>query len=147
MKKRLWKSRHFHALVRALGWCGVHLRPNGNVSKHMAQVKKEKFTGVCGVQNCPKIKFNHQTNDVVSLDSSSQVNIFKQKDCVDKKIISIGKHCIQSSGDGDSCSNLRCKISGIKGDHMLDEESMINILSLADVTDSHRVTMGTSVDY
>ena len=112
----------------------------------MAQIKKEKFTGAYGVQNRPKTKVNHQMNDAISLDSVSQVTIFNQKDCVDKIFISKGKHCIQSSSTGELCSNLRCKISGTKGDHVFEKESMRNIVSLVDATDSHRMTMETNVD-
>ena len=71
--------------------------------------------------------------------------IFSNKRNVLKKN-SKGKHCTHSSGDGESCSKLRCKIVGIKGDHFLDENSMRNILSLADVADRFRVKMKTSVD-
>ena len=74
----------------------------------------------------------------------SQVTIFKQKYYVEK-IISKGKHCINSSGDRESCIKLQCEISSIKGDHVLDEYSISSIFSLADTEDSCRVTMGTSV--
>ena len=36
-----------------------------------------------GVRTHPNIKVNHQIHDVISLDSVSQVTIFKQKNCVE----------------------------------------------------------------
>ena len=63
--------------AHTLDWSGVHLRPNGNVSKCTTQIKKAKFTGVHGVQNPQKMKVNHQMNDLIFLDSTSQVTIFK----------------------------------------------------------------------
>ena len=80
------------------------------------------------------------------LDSASQVIIFKQKDYVDKIFIAKGYQCIHSSGEGESCSDLRCKIAVIKGDHMFDEKSTSKILSLADDTNRHRVTMDANID-
>ena len=85
--------------------------------------------------------------DVVILsDNLSQATVFKQKDCVDNIFISKGNHWIHSSGDAELRIDLRCKIAGDKGDHALDEKLMSNILSLADVKDSHRLTMGTRIE-
>ena len=39
-----------------------------------------------GDQKYPKIKVKHQMDDAISLDSTSQATIFKQKDCVEKKL-------------------------------------------------------------
>ena len=63
---------------------GVHLRPKSNVSSHKKSIEEVKFLGVRGVRKHRKIKVNHQMDDVISLDSSSQATIFKQKDCVKK---------------------------------------------------------------
>ena len=41
---------------------------------------------------------------------------------------------------------MHCEIIGIKGDHILDENSMSNILSLSHVADSFGVTIDTSID-
>ena len=60
--------------------------------------------------------------------------------------ISKGKHCVQSSGDGESFIKSRCKIAGVKGNHVFDENYMSKVLSLADVADSYRVTMVRSVN-
>ena len=46
-------------------------------------MEEAKFTGVHGVLKHPKIKVNHQIDDVILLDVASQVTIFKQKDCVE----------------------------------------------------------------
>ena len=99
-----------------------------------------------GAKNLPKIRVNHQMNDVILLDSASQVTIFKQKDYVEIIFISKRKHCTQFSGEGKSCSYLRYKIAGAKGDHMFDEESMSKILFLVDAIGSHRVVMDTIFD-
>ena len=93
-----------------------------NSKKH---VEKAKFEEVHGVRKHPKFKVNHQIDDEILLDSASQLNIFKQKDYVEF-FISKGKHCIQPSGDGELCSKLRCKIAGMKGDYMFNENSTKN---------------------
>ena len=66
------------------GWSRSHLRPKGNSSSHKKLMEKSKFPGVYGIEKQPKIKVNHQMDDVIFLDSASQVTIFKQKDCIDK---------------------------------------------------------------
>ena len=133
-----WSGAH------TFGWSDAHLRPRGNVSNCKKHIGDVKFSGARGVRKQPKIKVNHQMDDVISLDSASHVTIFKQKDHV--KNISKDKHWIYSSGEGGSCSKLVCKISGIKGDNVLEKNYMSNRLSLACVAESHRVTMGKIFD-
>ena len=53
------------------------------MSNHKKSIGEVKFSGVHGVRKHPKIKVDHQIDDVIFLDSALQVNIFKQKDCVD----------------------------------------------------------------
>ena len=105
-----------------------------------------KFTGVCEATKHPKIKVNHRMHKVLFLERVSQETFFKQKDFSDKIFIAKGDQHVYSSGDGESYSDLRCEIAEIKGDHVLDEKSIRNILSLADVMDSYRVTMDTRID-
>ena len=65
--------------------------------------------------------------DAILLESASQVIIFIQKDCADKIFIAKGYLCAYSSGDGESRTDLQCKIVGIKGDYMFYEKSMSNV--------------------
>ena len=87
------QSAHMTAKMSDLehSWSGFHLKPKDNVSNCKKSVEKAKFAGVNGVRKHPKIKVNHQMDDVILLDSASQVNIFKQKDCAEKNI-SKGKY-------------------------------------------------------
>ena len=71
---------------------------------------------------------------------------FEQKYCVDNIFIFKNDNCTHSSGKGKSCSHVRYKISGVKGNNMLDEDSMRSILSIAEVKDGHRATMETRID-
>ena len=67
-------------------------------------------------------------------DSVSQETMFEQKDHTGKIFIAKGDHFTHSSGDGELRRKSRHTISGIKGDHMLDEKLMSNIFSSVDVT-------------
>ena len=96
-----------HSRDHTFGWSRVNLRHKSNVSSCEKQKPKSKLTGVCGVAKQTKIKVNHQMNDVILLDSVSQVTIFKQKHCVNKMFGLKGKCCAHSSGDGELCSYLR----------------------------------------
>ena len=93
-----------------------------------------------------KIRVNYQMKDVILLDSASQVTICKQTHRVYKIFISEGDNCTKSRGEGKSHSHLRCKIAGIKGNHILDEDSISSITSLADVVYSCRKTMDMCFD-
>ena len=96
-----------HSGAHAFGWSRFHLWPKGDVSSFNEHKSKSKFAGVHEISNQPKIRVNHQMEDVILLDSVSQSTIFKQKDCVDNIFISKNDHCIHSSGKGNSYSHLR----------------------------------------
>ena len=100
-----------------------------------------------GISKHPKIRVDHKIEDLILLDSVSQDIVFEKKDCADKVFVSKGHHWTHSSGKRKSCIHLCCEISGVKGEHVLVEEFISIILSLADVADSHRVTMDTIIDY
>ena len=76
-----------HSGAHTLCWSGSHLRPKGSASSHVQHKTKLKFSVVDRVAKKPKIKVNHQMNDVIFLDSTSQAIIFKKKDHVDKMFI------------------------------------------------------------
>ena len=129
-----------HSLAHALGWSGFYLMPKINTSS------LKNHSGVHEITKHPKIKVNDQMYDAISLDTASQVTIFKQKYCVDKIFISKGNHCICSSDERELCSDSRCKIASSKCDHFLDDMSIRSILSLADATNRHMVTIDTRID-
>ena len=54
------------------------------MSSHKKLIEEVKFAGVHGVRKYPKIKIDHQMDNVIFLDSALQVNVLKQKDGAEK---------------------------------------------------------------
>ena len=55
-------------------------------------------------------------------------------------------HFTHSSGNGEFCGYLQCKIVDVKGDRVLDDKSISKNFSLADAADIHREIMGATID-
>ena len=95
------------------------------------------------------MNFAHQRSDQqelkhwILLDSDSNTTVFCQKDYVSKIWDVESNMKIATNGGGAMMSTQKCFVPNL-GEHWFNEESMTNIIALADMADKYKVTMDTS---
>ena len=84
--------------------------------------------------------------DLILLDSDSNVTIFNNKNLINEIKPSNYNMKVDTNGEGRLEATSSCKVPSMSCKAWYNEESMTNIISLADMADDHRVTMDTSKD-
>ena len=80
------------------------------------------------------------------MDSDSNVTMFNNQNYITDIKTGNANINVDANGKGRITSQTTCKISGLDCEAYFNVNSMSNIISLADMIDSFKVTMDTSVD-
>ena len=109
----------------------------------------EKFVGWAGVHFAfaqdKRPEFEKELKKLILLDSDSNATIFCERKYV-KEVWDVDESMgVGTNGDGELISSQKCIIPHL-GEHWFNQDSMMNIIAMKDMTDRYRVTMDSAVE-
>ena len=84
--------------------------------------------------------------DLILLDGDSNIAIFNNKKHAEEIAPCDNDIRIDTNGKGSLGATASCKVPSLNCKGWFNEDSISNIISLADIADEHRVTMDTNID-